>query len=556
MRVVLTDEWTKRHSAASVPGAYFERNGVNAYVVDDPTPRAAAVILRLFPGLADEYPNLVALRDSLAQDSRPVDYATNFNRPIEQTGAATHVQATLMSEGHDWYDYQALDLGYVQKVLEQHGGAYIGWERGLGKTLAACTLIEAAAALRVLVVCPNTAKDPVWRAELERFLPYATVLVLPNEKRKRERMLAEMQRRRDWRDGHRPVILVAHYEALAIIDGPNKTGLKKLGEWDLVVADEAHRIKNPKAKMTRALKRVPARMKLALSGSVIQNHPEELFSPLQWLFPENYRSQWRDWNDRYLDYVDNGYSRVCVGIKPERLEDLRRELGVFMVYRRKKDELDLPDKTDQTLLVELGPRQRRAYDQLRDEAVARLDDGTVVAATDGLALLTRLRQVATGLDVVGETVTDSRKLDVAEDLILDNEDEAFVCFSWFRASAASLAQRLEARGIGTFLVTGDTPHKQRTEYIRRFQAGEGRVFIGTISTLGESVNLYRANNAIFIDRSWNPAANDQAADRIYRIGQDKPVTITHLVARDTVDELRVLPVLNDKEQMRRLILGS
>jgi SNF2 family DNA or RNA helicase len=90
----------------------------------------------------------------------------------------------------------------------------------------------------------------------------------------------------------------------------------------------------------------------------------------------------------------------------------------------------------------------------------------------------------------------------------------------------------------------------------RFQAGERRVFVGTLATLSESVNLQRASNAIFLDRHWNPATNVQAADRIYRIGQTKPVTITHLVARDTVDELRVLPALASKEALRRSIFGG
>src|SRR5207302_1127137 len=112
---------------------------------------------------------------------------------------------------------------------------------------------------------------------------------------------------------------------------------------------------------------------------------------------------------------------------------------------------------------------------------------------------------------------DSSKQDLAVELIEDNPDEAFVVFSWYKRAAESLAERLRANGVDCFTVTGDTPAAQRADFIRRFQAGEGRVFIGTISTLGESVTLHRANNAIFLDRSWNPAINEQAEDRIYRI---------------------------------------
>jgi SNF2 family DNA or RNA helicase len=555
--IIITNEWTKQSLARAIPGAYFDHDA-DAWVLQDPTPRGAAVALKLFPALSREYPELEALRDELVQDVRPFDNATVLGVSI----GADSVRAVLDAEDKNLYEFQSLDLGYIAAVLEQHGGAYIGWERGLGKTLATCCLIDELNCRRVLVVAPNTAKDSVWRAELERFLPDHVVRVLPNQKAKRERMLAEQAIRRSGRGVStqwpvtKPLVLVVHYEALNIIAGKDGRGWKRYGEWDLVVCDEAHRIKNPRALMTRALKKVPARRKLALSGSIIQNHAEELFSPLQWLFPDRYKSKWRDWNDRFLDFVDGGYSRICVGVKLDRLEEMRQELGVFMVYRRKEDELDLPPKTEQTLLVDISPGQRRAYDELVADCVARLDDGTTVTAAEGLTLLTRLRQVATGLDLLGESVSDSTKLDTALDIINDSEDEAFVVFSWFKAACHALAERLEAQGEYPFVVTGDVPHEDRSDYIERFQNGEARVFIGTISTLGESVNLQRASNVITIDRPWNPAMLHQAIDRAYRIGQTRPVTVTHIVARDTVDEYNVEPALANKEALRRMVLGG
>lgn len=552
--IPLTAEFTKQHMARAVPGAFYDRES-KAWVLGDPTPRGAAVALRLFPEIGAEHPELIQLRDALLQDVRPFDNATPYDRRVE----APNVAAALEAEGKAFYDFQDIDLGYLGDVLRTHKGAYLGWERGLGKTLGTCALIEDLGARAVLVVAPNTAKRPVWHAEVERWLPqwFDWVLVLPNEKTKRERTMRHVK---ECRRRGESVCLIAHYEALAIIAGKNGRrigrGWDQYGTWDLVAADEAHRIWNTDAQMTKALKKVPAAAKLALSGSIIQNHAEELFSPLQWLFPDSYRSKWRDWNDRFLDYVDGGWGRICVGIKPERLDEMRKELGVFMVYRRKEDELDLPDRTEQTLMIDLSPAQRKAYDELARTCMTELEDETKVKAADGLVLLTRLRQIATGLDLLAETVEDSAKLDLAIDLIEDAEDEAFVVFSWYKAAAEALAERLEAKGIGTFIVDGDVKHDERARRIDAFQAGEGRVFIGTLSTLSESVTLTRASNAIFLDRSWNPATNVQAADRIYRIGQDKAVTITHIVARDTVDELRVLPALANKEALRRTILGG
>jgi SNF2 family DNA or RNA helicase len=270
------------------------------------------------------------------------------------------------------------------------------------------------------------------------------------------------------------------------------------------------------------------------------------------LYPRRYRSKWRDWNDRYLDYVEGGYSKVFVGIKLEELDNLRKELGVIMVYRRKEDELDLPERIDDEIHVELTPGQRKIYDELVGTCIAKLDDDTFIAAEDGLPMLTKLRQIATGLDLVGEDVHDSSKLDLAAEMIEDNVDEQFVVFSWFKAACSALAQRLG----GGAVITSDIAQHKRDPLIEAFMSGEERILIATIGTMGESQNLQNANNAIFLDRSWNPAENTQAEDRIYRYGQDKKVTITHLIAKDTVDEHRVTPTIINKEALRRMILGG
>lgn len=546
MELELTNEWVKGKMARAIPGAWFDHDTKYWKVESDTMdPRTATVILKLFPDLDQKYPVLAERRTELTKGVRPFDNATPLNERI----MAPKVQRRLAQEGHDFYDFQAIDLGYVNAVLNEHGSAYIGWERGLGKTLGSCALIEAQKAKRVLIVAPNTAKGPVWKPELERFLPKFDIIVLPNPKKQRERMLRVVQ------ELTHPFILVVHYEALAIIGEDKRgTGWAKYGEWDMVIADEAHRIKNPNAKMTRALKKVPTKKKVALSGSIIENHAEELFSPLNWLYPKHYKAKWRDWNDRFLDYVEGNFGKEFVGIKMDKLDELRRELGVFMVYRRKEDELDLPKRTDQTLYVELTPGQRKVYNELAMSCVAQIDEKTTLKASDGLPMLTALRQIASGLDLVGEEIRDSSKIDLALEMIEDNPDEPTVVFVWYKAMAYAIQQRLgEDR---CFVVTGDVKHENRTDMIERFQKGERSVFIGTLATLGESVNLQRASQAILLDRHWNPGTNVQAEDRIYRMGQKNPVTITHVIAKDTVDEHRVLPTITNKEALRGMILGG
>lgn len=542
--ILITNDYRKRAMARAVPDSHWEPT-VKHWVVDEPTPRSAVVILSLFPELRDKHPELVALRDQLLEDARPFDNATGYGKRI----AAPAVTKRMEGRGWTWYDYQATDLGYLADVMKMHGAAYVGWERGMGKTLAACALADELGHRRILVVCPNTAKETVWAPEIEKLLG-VEALVMPNgSPDKRKKMLDKVKDRKR-------VVLVTHYESLNLIasERKDKRGWDKYGEWDMVVADEAHRLANPATLMNRSIRRIPTKAKLALSGSIIQNHPEEIFGVLTWLFPTQYSRKWADWNDRYLDYVKSGYGKVLIGPKPKRIEAMRKELGVFTVYRRKKDELDLPDKTEQTLYVDLSPKQRAAYDELRDEYVTTLDSGESVIAIQPVVMLTRLRQVASGLGLVSGEVTDSSKLDLAAELLADDPDEPYVVFTWYKASAIELSKRLGEDE--TYVVTGDTKAHDRATYINAFQAGSRRVFIGTISTLGESVNLFRAANAIRLDRSWNPAANEQAEDRLYRIGQDRPVTITDIVARDTVDDMRVMPRLADKNALRRAILGG
>lgn len=564
-RLILTKEWMKRRMAAAIPGAYYDQD--DGWVVDELTPRGAAAVCRLFPEALKEAPWVEDMRARLLQDARPFDNATPYNEPMPDSDAPT-VTDCMAQQGIKLYDFQRIDLGYQRAMLDEYGAAEIAWERGLGKTIAGLCLIESTGAQRTLVVCPNTAKSPVWEVAFNDFLPTHRALVLPNSKGRREKLLAALPNLDE------PLVLILHYEALALIAGKTtkknakgKTvtklgnGWKQYGEWDMVICDEAHRLANPTTQTHKALRKVPCKMRVPETGSLIMNHPQEIYGVLNWMYPERYRNKWRDWNDRFLDYIEGGYGKILIGPKPDKLDEMRREMGAFIVYRRKEDELDLPPKTEQTLRVALHPKQQSVYNQLRDDAIAEIEgegESETIIGLEPIALLGRLRQVATGLELVSG-VACSSKLDLAVEMVRDSGDDPFVIFSWYKAAAEAMRDRLEALDERVALVHGGVNHEERDRLIKRFMAGgydAPRIFVGTISTLGESVNLQRANQAIFLDRSWNPAQNEQAADRIYRIGQKNPVTVTHLVAQDTVDELKVLPVLNTKEQLRRAILGG
>ncbi len=563
--IELTKEWTKSAAARAVPGAQWSSDA-GAWVLDDPTPRSAVVALKLFPHLMHSSPELVELRDSMMQDAKPMDYAAQLNLHI----AAPRVRAEMAKRG--WSlgeakavpldagpDFQNVDLGYAAACLREHKAFYLGWARGLGKTLAAAALIDELGCESSLIIAPNTAKASTWAGELEWATPWLTVLVLPNEAKARAGCLA----RASILNGRGvPFVLIVHYEALAVIAGklPGKgkrlgDGWKKLKiEWDIVVADEGHRFANHQTLQARAAGRIPTNMRLVLSGSVFQNKWEEVYGPLHFLLPDRYKAKHRDWCNRFLDYVSNGYGDICVGILPDRVEAMRDELGRFMVVRDKLN-LAIPS----TELVPLSPTQRKVYDDLATQLLAELPTGERIKSSDGIALLTQLRKVATGLDLYDpDVVRDSSKLDRTLEVIRRHWDRGddYVCFGWYKASLHALAARLADEGIEAWLIDGDVPQKKRAEIISAFQNGQKRVLLGTISTMGESINLQRANHVIRVDRCFNPAMNQQAVDRVDRQGQERECYLTDIVAEATVDDLVVLPNLANKEALRAVVFGG
>jgi len=555
--------------ARAIPGAIYssEHKGIILPVV---TPRAAIVALALFPGLGADYPELIEARESLMADVRPTDYATPLGIEID----APYVHQTLLEDGHDWLEFddgrvhgelptQSTDLGYAAAILRKHGAFYLGWARGKGKTLGTAAIIEANGYKSVLIAVPNTAKQDVWLRELRKRNERHELIVLGNTPAARERALAKAD---DFDAAGVPFILVVHHESLALIagtkprpSGKGKTvldGWKKLGiKWDLMAFDEAHRLKSAGRNgslLHRAALKVPAEHRLALGGSFFENNWEEPYGPLHWLYPNRYSTR-DDWDGRFLDYADGGYGRVLVGVQQGKEQDMRDELGVFLIIRE-KDDLSVAN----TVEVELSPGQLVAYHELQNDFVTQLEDGTAVLAQSGVVMLTRLRQVATGLDTLGK-VSDSSKIDAATQLIRDNRDDDFFVACWYKASAYALAERL--RGMAAVsVITGDVPQNKRSEIIEATRAVVGTinepvVLIGTIPTLGESANLQHLNHVVRLDRSFNPALNRQVVDRCDRTGQERQVYLTDIVAKDTVDELVVMPNLANKDAFRALILG-
>ncbi len=565
--VFLTDEWLETRRARAVPDAQWNPGGAGIkpgwYLPSTADDHAARVALRLFPRLIE---NDELVERAAVQDMRPIDLATDrwrslYNRRRLDDDPWRRIAAQALAAERYWHPplappivphlFQRVDCQYALDRLDTVGGAYLGWEPGLGKSLGACMVMDAWAVNFALIVCPNSAKVPTWLPTLQQFAPWMKPIVIGNSAKQRSAALEEARVRMD---AGEPTAVVCHYEALTVIQGKErKSGWAPLGTFDIKVADEAHRLKNPKAGFVRAFAKIPAVGLLLLSGSILDGDFEDLHVPWKMMNPTRYPRKWQDWCDRFGDYAEGDHGTLSLGVKPHRLDELRHELGELLVVRRATDELDIPAPHVTDLVVPLLPAQQKVYDQLVAELLAELPDGGLIAADVGATLIAALRVVAGGVPLPDGGYA-SAKIDAMMQRFEDIGRQQRVVFTWHRELAARAAERLSKLGT-VALVHGGVSNRKREEHVARFRNGRTQFLVATMSTLGESVNLQNAGGVTFLEHSWQPLKNEQARDRVLRQGQHAQVVIDNITAAQTVDRLRVLPVLLSKTLLRQLVVG-
>lgn len=361
-------------------------------------------------------------------------------------------------------------------------------------------------------------------------------------------------------------VFIVHWQALRLM--PELQEIK----WFHIIADECHAIQNRKAKQTVAFKELKCFYKTGLSGTPAYDKPDDLWSILNWLYPTYWSSFWKYWNDHVM-FVDNEGYRTVIGVR--NVDKLQDEMAGFYLRRRKEDVLkDLPEKYYSERQVDLDPKQKRAYEQMKKDMLSYIGEheDEPVPARAVIAQLIRLQQFSDAFGAIelvtkknretGEEYTESRmrlaepstKLDEVMSIV-GSTAQQIVIFSQYSQIIELLGKRLEKQGIPHGIFIGATPPDERARIIEQFQAGKLQVFAGTIAAGGIGITLTASSTVVFIDRSWSASLNIQAEDRCHRIGQKNAVQIIDIISRDTIDAKR-LQKINLKWSWIKKLIGD
>ncbi|WP_312905854.1 DEAD/DEAH box helicase [Stutzerimonas nitrititolerans] len=424
--------------------------------------------------------------------------------------------------------YQLQGLRWMQTLRELEVGGILGDDMGLGKTLQTLAhLLTEKQAGRLdrpaLVVVP-TSLIPNWQDEAARFTPDLRVLTLHGPARQKH--FDEL----------------AEYDLLLTTYALLPRDVERLAEQPLhvLILDEAQNIKNASSKAAQAAGQLQARQRLCLSGTPLENNLSELWSLFHFLMP-GWLGNAKEFNRTYRTPIEKHGD-------PLRLQHLIGRIRPFLLRRHKEEVAhELPPKTEILHWVELTPAQRDLYETVRlamDRKVRDEIDRKGLARSQIVVLeaLLKLRQVCCDLRLVkGETARavrggSSGKLDSLMEMLQEllAEGRRVLLFSQFTSMLALIEESLQQRGIDYVQITGDT--RDRRTPVQRFQNGEVPVFLISLKAGGTGLNLTAADTVIHYDPWWNPAVENQATDRAYRIGQDKPVFVYKLIARGTVEE--------------------
>ncbi|CEJ45367.1 DEAD/DEAH box helicase [Umezakia ovalisporum] len=446
--------------------------------------------------------------------------------------------------------YQQRGVAWLA-FLERWGlGACLADDMGLGKTIQLIAFLlhlkeQDALKNPTLLVCPTSILGN-WEREIKKFAPSLKVLQHQGDKRLKSKAFTEAVKKHH--------VIITSY---SLIHRDIKT--LQTVDWQVVVLDEAQNVKNPEAKQSQAVRELKTTFRIALTGTPVENKLQELWSILDFL------------NPGYLGNRQFFQRRFAIPIQKygdtASLNQLRALVQPFILRRLKTDQdiiQDLPEKQEMTVFCGLTPEQAALYQQVVEASLAEIDSGSGLQRRGMiLALLIKLKQIcnhpAQYLKLDSLQQHSSAKLQRLEEMLtvaLEEGDRALI-FTQFAEWGKLLQPHLQKNlGEEIFFLYGSTSKKQREEMIERFQHDpQGPpIMILSLKAGGVGLNLTRANHVFHFDRWWNPAVENQATDRVFRIGQTRNVQVHKFVCNGTLEE-KIHDMIESKKQLAEQVVG-
>ncbi len=439
-------------------------------------------------------------------------------------------------------DYQLEGLSWLTAISDAGFGGILADDMGLGKTMQALALLlsckERGENVRAMVVCPASLQLN-WENEAEKFAPTLRVCALMGDAKTR-RALAQ--------GDPAPELIITSYDQL-------RRDVQNYQEtiFTHVFLDEAQNIKNAASQAAKSVKTLKADHRFAMTGTPIENRLSELWSIFDFLMP-GYLLTYKKFKERFETPIVKEDDK-------DALERLRIMTAPFILRRMKKDVLDdLPEKTEKIMTSEMTAEQKKLYHAHAAQLIAQSEGGFSDQKDRFrlLAGLTRLRQICCDPRLCLEGYAGgSGKLTQCVKLVQEMiaGGHRILLFSQFTSMLEILKNELEAQGVTTFSLTGETDKAERMELVQRFNDGGAQVFLISLKAGGTGLNLTGADVVIHYDPWWNTSAQNQATDRAYRIGQKRGVQVIQLIAGDTI-EARILKLQQKKSALSDGVLSG
>ena len=495
-------------------------------------------------------------------------HAERYRRFLDKLRGFERIEATPPPKGLvlDLRPYQRQGFEWLVFLARFGLNGILADDMGLGKTAQAIVVLtrmkEERGPAPSLVVAPTSLLDN-WRAEVFKFSPGLRVLAYRGPAGQRDRLRQQ---------AHEYDLVLGTYATVR-----NDVSLLRGIEWRYVILDEAHFIKNSAAATTKALKTIPSQHRLALTGTPIQNRLAELWSLFDFLMP-GFLGRQRSFRERWEEPIGklqsgNAETDAEQAEGEQSLEELRQRIRPFVLRRLKTDVAsELPPKIENDVFCPLSPEQAALYRSFADSAEARRAvrelavKGAARSRAAILAALTALRGICNHADLLCLPKNAGRqhiavplpgferrsgKFEALGELLQQCREGGHraLIFSQLTTMLDLLGHYLERRGVTWLRLDGETPAGERQGLVERFNA-DARVDAFLVSTRagGTGLNLTGADTVIFYDHDWNPANDQQAQDRAYRIGQLRTVNVYRLICRGTLEE----KILRRQELKRQL----